>query len=185
MPVRQIKQRMGGLYEAPSRATFWPIQRAAPLKGGFHGASPCGPCSERCSHCDMSEREVAKDQKRRRRGLERREVVLDTLCNISTDREQRDVLSCCFNRSITPNAIEGCILLRRRLHGMSTRAAEPCSRAERRAAVLAEPLRPWHGAILPWPAACPPRDARLPGISCSRVGANNAGLVGPCSEPGD
>src|SRR4029450_5055298 len=33
MPVRQVKQRMGGPYEAPSRATFWPIQRAAPVKG--------------------------------------------------------------------------------------------------------------------------------------------------------
>jgi uncharacterized protein len=33
MPVRQIKQRMGGLYEAPSRATFWLIQRAGVLLG--------------------------------------------------------------------------------------------------------------------------------------------------------
>jgi hypothetical protein len=33
MSVRQIKQWTGGLYEAP-RATFWPIQRAAPTKRG-------------------------------------------------------------------------------------------------------------------------------------------------------
>jgi hypothetical protein len=33
MAVRQINQRMGGLYAASSRATFWPMQRAAPVNG--------------------------------------------------------------------------------------------------------------------------------------------------------
>jgi hypothetical protein len=41
MSVRQIKQRMGGLYEALSRATFWPIQRAAPVKGDVAALSNC------------------------------------------------------------------------------------------------------------------------------------------------
>jgi hypothetical protein len=32
IPVRQVQQRMGGLYEAPSRATFRPIRPAVPVR---------------------------------------------------------------------------------------------------------------------------------------------------------
>jgi hypothetical protein len=43
LSVRQIKERMGALYEALSRATFWPIQRAAPVKGGLRAAALAKP----------------------------------------------------------------------------------------------------------------------------------------------